>query len=224
MFHTIEEALMDLKQGKMIIVVDDEDRENEGDLVAIAEYATPDVINFMATHGRGLICMPLDHSIAKRLHFQWMVPQNTDTFSTAFTESIDAIGTTTGISAYERSLTIQKVCDPNAMPSDFKRPGHVFPLVAKSGGVLVRQGHTEAAVDLARLLQCQPVGVICEIMNDDGTMARVPDLITYQKKHGLKMITIADLVNYLKDVNAMKHQDIPKVFHKNNKTYMEEVK
>lgn len=224
MFSTIEEALKDLKEGKIIIVVDDEDRENEGDLVAIAEYATPQVINFMATHGRGLICMPIEASLAKKLDFKWMVPHNTESYTTAFTESIDAIGTTTGISAYERSMTILKVCHPQASPNDFKRPGHVFPLIAKSGGVLRRPGHTEAAVDLAKLAQCQPMGVICEIMNDDGTMARVPDLEIYAQKHQLKMITIADLIKHIKTLDQPDFFKQINRIQENKHTLMEEIK
>ncbi|MFH5881798.1 MAG: bifunctional 3,4-dihydroxy-2-butanone-4-phosphate synthase/GTP cyclohydrolase II [Candidatus Izemoplasmataceae bacterium] len=196
MFNTIEEAIEDIKNGKMVIVVDDEDRENEGDLLMAAEHATPEAVNFMATHGRGLICMPIEESHAKKLGFYSMVTENTDTYHTAFTVSIDANETTTGISAYERSLTIQKVLDDDAIPFDFKRPGHVFPLVAKEGGVLKRAGHTEAAIDFAKLADLKPAGVICEILNDDGTMARVDDLIHYAKKHQLKLVTIADLIAY----------------------------
>lgn len=224
MFHSIEEALLDLKKGKMIVVVDDEDRENEGDLVAVAEYATPEVINFMATHGRGLICMPMDSKLAKKLEFGLMVPRNTESFSTAFTESIDAIGTTTGISAYERSFTIQKACDIKATAKDFKRPGHIFPLMAKSGGVIERPGHTEAAVDLARLIGCQPIGVICEIMNDDGTMARVPDLVHFVEKHHLKMITIAGLIDYMKQQHELDTNKTLNIMNQNKKIYMEELK
>lgn len=196
MFNTIEEALTDLKQGKMIIVVDDEDRENEGDLVMAAEHATPEAINFMARYGRGLICMPLEQSHAQKLDFYPMAHDNTDQFHTAFTVSVDADSVTTGISAHERSETIQTILDKNASAKDFKRPGHIFPLVAKKGGVLKRAGHTEAAVDLAKLALLKPAGVICEIMNDDGTMARLDDLAVYKEKYDLKMITIADLIAY----------------------------
>ncbi|TVP95532.1 MAG: bifunctional 3,4-dihydroxy-2-butanone-4-phosphate synthase/GTP cyclohydrolase II [Acholeplasmatales bacterium] len=196
MFDTIEAAIEDLKQGKMIVVVDDEDRENEGDLLVAAEHATPEVVNFMATHGRGLICLPMEAARAKHLGFQPMVQDNTDTYNTAFTESIDAIESTTGISAHERSHSILKTLDDNAAPADFKKPGHIFPLIAREGGVLKRAGHTEAAVDLARLAGLKPAGVICEIMNEDGTMARLDDLMTYTKKHNLKLITIADLIRY----------------------------
>ena len=196
MFNTIEEALEDIKKGKMIVVVDDEDRENEGDLLMAAEHATPEAINFMATYGRGLICMPIENEHARKLGFDPMVKDNTDQFHTAFTESIDHIETTTGISAHERSLTILKALESSAQASDFKKPGHIFPLVAKAGGVLKRAGHTEAAIDFARLAGCKPAGVICEIMNDDGTMARVDDLVTYAKKHQLKLVTIADLIEF----------------------------
>ncbi len=196
MFNTIEEAIIDIKNGKMVVVVDDEDRENEGDLLMAAEHATPEAINFMATHGRGLICLPLEEKIARKLGFYAMVSENTDTYHTAFTVSIDAKNSTTGISAFERSQTIQKVIDESSSRFDFKRPGHIFPLVAMEGGVLKRAGHTEAAVDLAKLAGLKPAGVICEIMKDDGTMARVSDLEVYAKKHQLKMVTIASLIAY----------------------------
>lgn len=195
-FHTIDEAISDLKQGKIVIVCDDEDRENEGDFVALAEYATPEVINFMATHGRGLICTPITESLSEQLQLFPMVEHNTDTHGTAFTVSIDHINSTTGISAFERSNTIQALLDPKAKPSDFRRPGHVFPLIAKKGGVLRRAGHTEAAIDLAILADSIPVGVICEVMNEDGTMARVPELSKIAKEFNLKMITIKDLIHY----------------------------
>ncbi len=195
-FNTIEEAIEAIKNGEMIIVVDDEDRENEGDLVMAAEKTTPQAINFIATYGKGLICLPMEEPEIKRLELSPMVNDNTDQFHTAFTESIDAIETSTGISAYERSLTIQKAIQKHSKKADFKRPGHVFPLIAKEGGVLKRAGHTEASVDLARLAGLRPAGVICEIMNDDGSMARVPDLMQYKKKHNLKMITIEALIAY----------------------------
>ncbi|SHG91904.1 bifunctional 3,4-dihydroxy-2-butanone-4-phosphate synthase/GTP cyclohydrolase II [Tepidibacter thalassicus] len=195
-FNTIEEAIEDIKQGKMIVVVDDEDRENEGDLLMAAEKVTPEAINFMATYGRGLICMPIVEERLRKLDIPQMVSNNTDTYETAFTISIDAIETTTGISAYERAITIRKALDPKSTFNDFKRPGHIFPLKAKEGGVLKRAGHTEAAVDLARLAGLYPAGVICEIMNEDGTMARVSHLMEYVKKHNLKIITIADLIEY----------------------------
>lgn len=195
-FNTIEEAIEDIKLGKMIVVVDDEDRENEGDLLMAAEKVTPEAINFMAKYGRGLVCMPIEGCRLNELDIPQMVIDNTDNYQTAFTVSIDAVETTTGISAYERAFTIEKVLDPSAKSSDFKRPGHIFPLEAKEGGVLKRAGHTEAAVDLARLAGLYPAGVICEIMHEDGTMARVPQLIEFIKRHNLKMITIADLIAY----------------------------
>ena len=194
-FNTIEEALEDIKEGKIVIVVDDEDRENEGDLLMAAECVTPEAINFMATYGRGLICMPIDEEKAKVLNLHPMVENNTDNHETAFTVSIDHIDTTTGISAYERAFTIQKVLEDRE-PLDFRRPGHIFPLIAKSGGVLKRVGHTEAAIDLSRLAGLEPAGVICEIMSKDGTMERTTELMEFAKKHNLKIITIADLVDY----------------------------
>ncbi|WP_278278383.1 bifunctional 3,4-dihydroxy-2-butanone-4-phosphate synthase/GTP cyclohydrolase II [Alkalibacter saccharofermentans] len=197
-FNTIEEALEDIKAGKMIVVVDDEDRENEGDLLMAAEMATTEAINFMATHGRGLICTPMEKSRLRELGINQMIQNNSDPKETAFTETIDAVGTTTGISAGERSLTIQKLLQNDTKPTDFTKPGHIFPLAAQDGGVLVRTGHTEAAIDIPRLAGLYPAGVICEIMNDDGSMARVPDLESYVKKHDLKIITIADLVAYIK--------------------------
>lgn len=196
MFNSIDEAIEDIKQGKMIIVVDDPDRENEGDLVMAAEKVTGDDINFMAKYGRGLICMPIDEQRAKELEIYPMVENNTDNHETAFTVSIDHIETTTGISAYERALTIQKVLSEGAKKNDFRRPGHIFPLKAKEGGVLKRIGHTEAAVDLGILAGLKPAGVICEIMNEDGSMSRIPELMVFAKEHNLKIITIADLVNY----------------------------
>jgi 3,4-dihydroxy 2-butanone 4-phosphate synthase/GTP cyclohydrolase II len=198
-FNTVEEAIEDIKAGKIIVVVDDEDRENEGDLLMAAEKVTPEAINFMAQHGRGLICMPLEEERLKELNIQSMVERNTDSHQTAFTVSIDSIDTTTGISAHERAMTVQKVLDPKATEKDFKKPGHMFPLEAKKGGVLKRAGHTEAAVDLPRLAGLYPAGVICEIMNDDGTMARVPQLMEYVKKHNLKIITIAALIAYRRE-------------------------
>lgn len=195
-FNTISEAIEDIKDGKMIVVVDDEDRENEGDLLMAAEMVTPEAINFMAKYGRGLICMPIVEERLRELSIYHMVDRNTDPNETAFTVSVDAVETTTGISAYERALTIKKFLDPKATGSDFNRPGHIFPLQAKSGGVLKRIGHTEAAVDLASLAGLYPAGVICEIMNEDGTMARVPELMEYCKEHNLKIIKIADLVSY----------------------------
>jgi len=195
-FNTIEEALEDIRAGKMVVVVDDPDRENEGDLVAAAEKVTPEIINFMATYGRGLICMPIIGQRLDELELGPMVTENTEAQGTAFTVSVDAAEVTTGISAYERALTIKKIIDPKTKPSDLRRPGHVFPIRAKEGGVLKRAGHTEAAVDLARLAGLYPAGVICEIMNDDGTMARVPQLMEFCRRHNLKIITIADLIQY----------------------------
>lgn len=196
MFSTIEEAIEDLKCGKMIIVVDDEDRENEGDLLMAAEKAEPEHINFMAKYGRGLICVPMLKERLDELNIKNMVVNNTDPKETAFTVSVDSNRSTTGISAYERAQTIKHLLEKDAKPNDFNRPGHIFPLIAKDGGVLVRTGHTEASVDLAKLAGCYPAGVICEIMNEDGTMARVPDLMKYSEKFGIKMITIKDLVEY----------------------------
>lgn len=196
MFNSIEEAIEDIKKGKMIIVVDDENRENEGDLLMAAEFADTESINFMAKYGRGLICMPMEGKRLEELNICQMVHNCTDPKETAFTESVDHISSTTGISAVERAVTINKLVEDGTKPEDFTRPGHIFPLRAKDGGVLIRPGHTEAAVDLSRLAGLKPAGVICEIMNDDGTMARVPDLMEYKKKYGLKMITIADLISY----------------------------
>lgn len=195
-FNTIEEAILDLQMGKMVVVVDDEDRENEGDLLMLAEKVTPEDINFMAKYGRGLICVPMLSERLEELDIGNMVEQNTDPRNTAFTVSVDYIQSTTGISAYERAETITHLLDENAKASDFMKPGHIFPLVAKEGGVLVRAGHTEAAVDLARLAGGYPAGVICEIMSEDGTMARVPELITYAQEHDLKLITIEDLIEF----------------------------
>lgn len=197
-FNHIEEAIEDIKDGKIVVVIDDEDRENEGDLLMAAEKVTPEAINFMASYGKGLICMPLTEEYLKRLNIPQMVKDNTDNHETAFTVSIDHIETTTGISAYERALTIQKVLEKESTPNDFRRPGHIFPLKARKGGVLVRNGHTEAAVDLARLAGLKPGGVICEIMSKDGTMARTDELIEFCKIHNLKIITIKDLVEYRK--------------------------
>lgn len=205
-FNTIEEAIEDIKQGKMVIVVDDERRENEGDLVMAASKVTASAINFMAKHGGGLICMPITGKRLKQLEIGMMVEKNTDIHKTAFTVSIDAATSTTGISAQERATTIKKVIDPEAKPADFNRPGHVFPLEYRKGGVLIRAGHTEAAVDLAKLAGLFPAGVICEIMNEDGTMARVPDLIKYKEEFGLKLITIADLIEYRRRTEIMVEQ------------------
>ncbi len=196
MFYTVEKAVEDLKAGKAVIVIDDEDRENEGDFIALAEFASPEIVNLMATEGRGLICVPIAGSIAQRLEFGLMTDQNTDEFGTAFTISIDHRDTTTGISAFERSHTITSLIKQEAKAADFKRPGHIFPLIAKDGGVLERAGHTEAAVDLAKLAGSAPAGVICEIMNPDGTMARVDDLEKVAERLNLGMLTIKDLVAY----------------------------
>lgn len=196
MLSEIEEAIEDLKSGKVIIVCDDEDRENEGDFVSIAQYVTPETINFMAKEGRGLICVPIAESLAKKLDLHPMVTSNTDSHKTAFTVSIDHKETSTGISAFERALTIEKMLDKRASSTDFNRPGHIFPLVGKEGGVLRRAGHTEAAIDLALLAGAEPAGVICEIMKDDGTMARMNDLEEVAKKHDLKIITIKQLIEY----------------------------
>lgn len=196
MFDPIEEAIYELMQGKPVIVVDDEDRENEGDFVALAEKATPELINFMVTHGRGLVCTPITEERAKQLHLQPMVDHNTDAHGTAFTVSVDYKTTTTGISAHERAETIKALINPEVKGHDFKRPGHIFPLIAKDGGVLRRAGHTEAAIDLARMSGAYPAGIICEIMNEDGSMARVPQLREIADRFELKLITIKDLIKY----------------------------
>ena len=196
-FASIPDAIEDFRQGKVLVVVDDEDRENEGDLTIAADRITPEAINFMATHGRGLICLALDAEWCRRLDLQPMSAVNTARFGTAFCEAIDAAeGVTTGISAYDRSHTIRVAMDTKTKPQDLARPGHVFPLRARPGGVLVRSGQTEAAVDLARLARLSPGGVICEIMNEDGTMARVPQLTQFCQRYGLKMISVADLIRY----------------------------
>ncbi len=198
MVHTIEQAIEDLKTGKPIIVMDDENRENEGDFIALSERATPEVINFMITHGKGLVCTPIKADLAKKIGLPLMTEKSTDPLGTAFTVSIDHRDTTTGISAAERSKTILELTNPKVAIDDFKRPGHVFPLIAKAGGVLERPGHTEAAVDLAVLSNGFPAGVICEIINEDGTMARKRDLENIAEKFDLKIITIADLITYRK--------------------------
>ena len=195
-FNTVEDAIKDIKEGKIIIVVDNPNRENEGDLLMAAEKVTGEAIFFMAKYGRGLICMPVEEKILRNLKIGPMVEKNTDNHETAFTVAIDHVDTTTGISAFERALTIQKVLDKSSKPDDFRRPGHVFPLIAKKGGVLERNGHTEAAVDLPKLAGLKGAGVICEIMKDDGTMARTPDLIKFANEHNLKIITIKDLIEY----------------------------
>jgi 3,4-dihydroxy 2-butanone 4-phosphate synthase/GTP cyclohydrolase II len=193
----ILEIIQEIRKGRMIILVDNEDRENEGDLVVAAEHCTPEIINFMAKHGRGLICTPMDSAMIDRLGLKLMVEENTDKFCTAFTVSVDAVdGTTTGISAADRAKTVKIMIDDKSGPADLRRPGHIFPLAARKGGVLVRVGHSEGAVDLARLAGLKPAGVICEIMNEDGTMARRPDLDAFAQKHGLKIATISDLIKY----------------------------
>lgn len=196
MFDSIEAAFEDLRLGKAVIVVDDEDRENEGDFVCLAEAATPDMINFMVTHGRGLVCVPVTEERAARLGLRPMVEDNTDKQGTAFTVSIDERSTHTGISAHERSQTVLAMLDESRTSEDFRRPGHIFPLIARTGGVLRRAGHTEAAVDLAHLAGAAPAGVICEIMNEDGSMARLPQLQEIAQRFDLKLITIADLIRY----------------------------
>src|SRR6059036_962579 len=201
-FATVEEAVEEIRNGRMVVLVDDEDRENEGDLAMAAEKITPEVINFMAKYGRGLICLPLTEDRCDELHLPLMSAINTSVHGTAFCEAIDArLGVTTGISASDRATTILAAIDPKTKPQDLARPGHVFPLRARNGGVLVRAGQTEAGVDLARLAGLSPAGVICEIMNEDGTMARVPELREFCARHGLKMISVADLIRY-----RMKHE------------------
>lgn len=194
---SIEEALDDIRAGKLVIVVDDEDRENEGDLITAAEKVTPEIINFMALNGRGLVCLPATSERLQELELEMMVGRNTALHGTPFTVSIDAVeGTTTGISAQDRAVTIQRFVDPSARPPDFARPGHIFPLCARPGGVLRRAGHTEATVDLARLAGLYPAGVLCEILNPDGTMARLPQLVEMARQFNLKIITIRDLIAY----------------------------
>ncbi len=196
-FSTIEEAVEEIRRGRMVIVCDGEDRENEGDLVMAAQFATPEAVNFMAIHARGLICLALTAERCEELNLNLMTAKNEAPLQTAFTVSIEAVeGVTTGISAHDRARTIQVAIDPHSGPDDLHIPGHVFPLKAKEGGVLERTGHTEASIDLARLAGLIPAGVICEIMNDDGTMARVPDLASYRERHDLKMVTVADLIAY----------------------------
>jgi 3,4-dihydroxy 2-butanone 4-phosphate synthase/GTP cyclohydrolase II len=203
-FAPIEQAIDAIRDGQMIIVVDDEDRENEGDLTIAAEKITPAAINFMAKYGRGLICMPMTEERLAALEIPQMVPKNTARFDTAFTVSVEAKGvTSTGISASDRAATVLTAIDPSTRPADLARPGHMFPLCARAGGVLVRAGQTEAAVDLARIAGLQPAGVICEIMNDDGTMARVPELTRFARRHKLLMITIADLIQYRMRTEAL---------------------
>jgi 3,4-dihydroxy 2-butanone 4-phosphate synthase/GTP cyclohydrolase II len=216
-FASIEEAAADIRDGRMVIIVDDESRENEGDLACAAELVTPDIINFMATHARGLICMPLTEERCDELHLTMQVNDNTSFFGTAFTVSVEARrGVTTGISASDRATTILTAVDPKTRPQDLARPGHVFPLRARKGGVLVRPGQTEAIVDLARIAGLQPAGVICEIMNADGTMSRLPQLTEFAREHDLKIISVADLVRYRVRretlVRRAVETDVPTVF------------
>lgn len=206
--HSIEEALEDLKAGKAIVVVDDEDRENEGDIIVLADRATPEMINFMITEARGLVCVPITQERAEQLDLPPMVSHNTDYHGTAFTVSVDHVSTSTGISAHERASTVRGLIDPGAKPSDFRRPGHIFPLIAKKGGVLRRAGHTEAAIDLANLSGATPAAVICEIIKEDGTMARLPDLIEFTKKHDLKLITIRDLIRYRNAMEKLVRREV----------------
>ena len=216
-FATIDEAVADIRDGRMIIIVDDEDRENEGDLVCAAEKVTPEIINFMARHARGLICLPLTEERCDDLHLTTQVADNTSFLGTAFTISIDARrGITTGISAADRATTILVAVDPKSRPQDLARPGHIFPLRAKDGGVLVRPGQTEASVDVARIAGLYPAGVICEIMNEDGTMSRLPELEQFARQHNLKIISVADLVRYRmskeKMVRRVVETDLPTVY------------
>ena len=215
-FNTIEEALEALRAGKIILVTDDPDRENEGDFICAAEHATPENVNFMAKYAKGLICMPMNKKLADKLNLMQMVAENTDNHSTAFTVSIDHVDTTTGISAYERSLTAMKAVEDDAKPSDFRRPGHMFPLVARKGGVLVRGGHTEATVDLMRLAGLKQCGLCCEIMKEDGHMMRTPELKELAKEYGLVFITIKELSDYIrrneKHVNREAVVHLPTVY------------
>ena len=212
-YHTVEEALEELRAGKIILVTDDPDRENEGDMICAGEFATQDNINFMATHAKGLICTPMSAELAAKLGFPQMVSENTDNHCTAFTVSIDHVDTTTGISAAERSHTMMKCCEEDAKPADFRHPGHVFPLVAKEGGVLERDGHTEATVDLMKLAGLKPCGVCCEIMEEDGTMMQTPNLWKLAEKYNLKFITIKALQDYIhvhvKHVHKMADAKMP---------------
>jgi 3,4-dihydroxy 2-butanone 4-phosphate synthase/GTP cyclohydrolase II len=196
-FSSIEDAIADIRNGKMVVVVDDRERENEGDIVVAAERVTADDVNFMVRFARGLVCVPISPEQAERLRLQHMVPDSTERHGTAFTVSVDAKeGTTTGISAEERALTARLLANPDAKPEDFLRPGHIFPLIGKKGGVLKRAGHTEAAIDLARLSGLTPAGVICEIMSEDGSMARLPELLPFVRRHGLRIVSIEDLIRY----------------------------
>ncbi len=207
-FNTIEEALEDIKAGKMVIAIDDEDRENEGDMMMAAEKVTPEAINFMAAHARGLICMPITKTRAEELELNYMVEKNTDNHCTGFTVSVDGPKSTTGISAFERAETVHAIMSPETKAGDLKRPGHIFPLIAQEGGVLKRTGHTEAAVDLARLAGLYPAGVICEVMNEDGTMARVDSLLEKAEKHGLKIITVAAIIEYRRHLEKLVNKEV----------------
>lgn len=207
MICKVEEAVEELKQGKMIIVIDDEDRENEGDFLMAASDATPEMVTFMARIGKGLICTPVSPARAKKLDLPMMVSDNTSSHTTAFTVSIDHKNCHTGISSVDRSMTIKAMIDESTKPSDFHRPGHIFPLIAKENGVLARRGHTEATVDLVRMAGKGDVGVICEIMNDDGTMSRLPELLRLAKKYDMKILTIDDLVKY-RSANKCAEQDL----------------
>lgn len=212
MIGTIEDAVKDLQEGKIILVIDDPDRENEGDLICAAQFATQENVNFMACHAKGLICMPMSIELCRKLGLEQMVAVNTDNHSTAFTVSIDHVDTTTGISAYERSVTAMKAVEDDAKPEDFRRPGHMFPLQAREGGVLKRNGHTEATVDLVRLAGLKECGLCCEIMREDGTMMRTTELIQFADKYGLTVITIADLIKYrLKDESLVKQEAVAKL-------------
>ncbi len=215
-FNTVEEAIWDIRNGKMVIVVDDEGRENEGDIVVAAQKCTPEIVNFMASHAKGLICMPLTGARLDELKVGQMVQNNTDNHETAFTVSVDYYKTTTGISAFERAATIDAMINPETKPTDLRRPGHIFPLRYREGGVLKRTGHTEASVDLARLAGLYPAAVICEVMNEDGTMARVPQLMKFREEHGLKIITVASLIEYRrhkeKMVDKIDEAQLPTIF------------
>jgi len=208
--NSIEEALLDIQKGKLVIVVDDENRENEGDFIGAAEHVTPEMVNFMATHGRGLICTPITEALARSLELELMVGKNTVLHETQFTVSVDLIGEgcTTGISAQDRAKTIKSLTSPETKPKDLGRPGHIFPLIAREGGVLRRSGHTEAAVDLAKLAGCEPVGILVEILNEDGTMARLPELIKIAKKHDLKIISIEDLIEYRLNHDSLVQKEV----------------
>src|SRR3954447_1930856 len=208
-FSTIEEAIEEIRHGRMVVVCDDESRENEGDLTMAAQFATPEAVNFMAKEARGLICLALEAERCDELGLDLMAAKNESPFNTAFTVSVEAReGVTTGISAHDRARTIQVAIDPRSTPRDLVQPGHIFPLKAKSGGVLERAGQTEAAVDLARLAGLTPAGVICEIMNDDGTMARVPDLEKFCAKHDMKMVTVADLIEYRRRQDKLVQREV----------------